>query len=415
VLIYGHYDVQPADQAEAWRSPPFVAEVRGDRLYGRGASDDKGQLLCHVEAIERLLRIRGRLPVNVVCLFEGEEEIGSPNLGGVVTRSRSVLDADVVVASDTRMIGPGRPALTYALRGSLAMEVEISGPAADLHSGVYGGAVHNPLQALCELVSSFHDRQGRVLVPGFYDGRRRLSAAERAELRRAGPTDSEFLRRAGTALPWGAFGKTLYERTTIWPALTINGLSGGYQGAGGMSVIPASAAAKVSARLVADQDPRETAEAIARHVARHTAPGIRAKVTVTYAAEPVVLDRHSAAMSAGAAAYRHSFGVPPVFRRSGGTIPAVAIFRQLLGLDTVLLGFGLPDDRIHAPDESIHLPTFGRGIVAAGRFLDEVCNRDRSRPSDQAGTSPEIFDGSRGRGKAAGRRPRVGTGPTRLR
>lgn len=379
VLIYGHYDVQPADQADTWRSSPFVADVRGDRLYGRGASDDKGQLLCHVEAIERRLRFRGQLPVNVVCLFEGEEEIGSPNLEEVLTASFSFLDADVIVASDTRMIGPACPALIYALRGSLAMELEVSGPAADLHSGVYGGAVHNPLQALCELVTSFHDRHGRVLVPGFYHGRRPLSAAERADLRRSGPTDAEFLRRAGTARPWGAYGRTLYERTTLWPALTINGLSGGYQGPGGKSVIPAAAAAKISARLVADQDPWETADAIARHVARHTAPGVQAKVNVIYAAEPVVLDRQSIAMSAGAAAYRYSFGAAPVFQRSGGTIPAVALFKQLLGLDTVLLGFGLPDDHIHAPNESIHLPTFQRGIVAAGRFLDEVGSRFQRR------------------------------------
>ncbi len=372
VLVYGHYDVQPVDPVRAWRSAPFTAQVRGDRLYGRGASDDKGQLLCHVLALERLLRERGRLPVNVVCLFEGEEEIGSPSLPDVLDRHRAALAADVAVCSDTRMLGPGIPALTYALRGTVVAELTVSGPATDVHSGTYGGAVHNPLQVLCELVASLHGPDGRVRVRGFYDGVASLSGAELARMRRDGPHDADMLRAAGVAWPWGSGGSSVYERTTAWPALTINGLSGGYQGPHGKSVIPARASAKLSARLVADQDPARVAEALARHVARHTPPTARARLTVRSATAAVRIDRSAPAMAAAAAAYRHGFGAAPVLLRSGGTIAAVALFQQALGLDTVLLGFGLPDDHIHAPNESFHLPTFRRGITTAARFLDEV-------------------------------------------
>jgi len=369
VLVYGHYDVQPVDPAVAWRSPPFATVVRGDRIYGRGTSDDKGQLLCHVLAIERLLRERGRLPVNVVCLFEGEEEIGSPNLSDLLDRYRDKLAADVAVCSDTRMLAPCRPALTYSLRGSIGLELAVYGPATDLHSGTYGGAVHNPLQALCELIASLHHDDGRVAVPGFYAGMRPVSEAERARL---GHGDADLLRAAGSVLPWGLDGVSLYERTTAWPALTINGLTGGYQGTGGKSVIPARARAKFSARLVLDQDPALVTKAIAHHIATHTPPTVRSRLDVLSATAAVGLNRSGPGIVAAAAAYRHGFGAAPVFLRSGGTIPAVTLFQQVLGLDTVLLGFGLPDDGTHAPNESFHLPTFRRGIATAARFLDEV-------------------------------------------
>jgi acetylornithine deacetylase/succinyl-diaminopimelate desuccinylase-like protein len=386
VLVYGHYDVQPVDPLGEWRSPPFAAEVRGPELFGRGASDDKGQLLCHVEAIEALLRSRGRLPVNVVCLFEGEEEIGSPNLRAFLQRHQRHLTPDVAVASDTRMLGPDRPALTYALRGSLALELEVRGADADLHSGTFGGAVHNPLQALCELIASLHDPQGRVLVPGFYDYVHLLSRAERAEMRRVGPTDAEVVITGHGFQPWGSRGGSLYERTTAWPALTLNGLTGGYQGPGAKSVIPAVARAKLGVRLVADQDPAEILRALRQFIARRTPPTIQATLRPLSAAPPVVLGRAAPPMAAAAAAYSYGFGALPVPLRSGGTIPAVALFQEVLGVDTVLMGFALPTDGTHAPNEKFHLPTFYRGIRTAAKFLDEVAIRTGIPPDGSPDT-----------------------------
>jgi acetylornithine deacetylase/succinyl-diaminopimelate desuccinylase-like protein len=375
VLVYGHYDVQPVDPLGEWRSPPFAADVRGPELFGRGASDDKGQLLCHVEAIEALLRTRGRLPVNVICLFEGEEEIGSPSLRAFLHRNQRHLTPDVAVASDTRMLGPDRPALTYALRGSLALELEIRGAGADLHSGTFGGAVHNPLQALCELVASLHDPQGRVLVPGFYDHVHLLSRGERAEMRRVGPTDAEVVSAGHGFRPWGSLGGSLYERTTAWPAVTLHGLTGGYQGPGDKSVIPAVARAKLGVRLVTDQDPAEILGALRRFIATRTPPTIQATLRPLSAAPPVLLGRATPPMAAAAAAYSYGFGALPVPLRLGGTIPAIALFQEILGVDTVLMGFALPTDGAHAPNEKFHLPTFYRGIRTAARFLDEVAIR----------------------------------------
>ena len=255
VLIYGHYDVQPADPLREWRSPPFEPVVRGQSLYGRGACDDKGQMFAHVKAIEIHLRTRSLLPVNVKCLFEGEEEIGSPNLIPFLKRHRRALAADVVVMSDSPMADADRPAITYAVRGGLGLELTVRGPRRDLHSGLFGGAVRNPLQALCEIIASLHDRRGRVAIPGFYDQVRLWPPEERATMARNGPSDATVLRDAGAAQGWGEEGYTLHERTTIRPALTINGLVGGYQGPGGKAVIPAVASAKLSFRLVPDQDP----------------------------------------------------------------------------------------------------------------------------------------------------------------
>lgn len=239
VLIYGHYDVQPADPLAEWTSPPFEPAIRGRDLYGRGACDDKGQLFVHVKAMEAWLRTEGALPVNVKCIFEGEEEIGSPHLAQLIARNRNGLQADVALISDTRMLGKGRPALSCSQRGALSVEWEVSGPKQDLHSGNFGGAIHNPLQALCEMLASLHDARGRVSIPGFYARVRRWSPAERANMRRSGPSDRGILRDAGTARGWGERGYTLYERTTSRPALTLNGIAGGYGGPGVKSVIPA--------------------------------------------------------------------------------------------------------------------------------------------------------------------------------
>lgn len=369
VLIYGHYDVQPADPLAEWTSPPFEPAIRGRDLYGRGACDDKGQLFVHVKAMEAWLRTEGALPVNVKCIFEGEEEIGSPHLAQLIARNRNGLQADVALISDTRMLGKGRPALSCSQRGALSVEWEVSGPKQDLHSGNFGGAIHNPLQALCEMLASLHDARGRVSIPGFYARVRRWSPAERANMRRSGPSDRGILRDAGTARGWGERGYTLYERTTSRPALTLNGIAGGYGGPGVKSVIPARALAKLNFRLVAGQDPCEIEGLFRRHVAHITPPTVRSTVRTVSRASPVLIDPHHPAMRAAAIAYRKAFGRAPVLIRSGGTIPAVSLFQKDLGIPSVLMGFALPDSRIHAPNERFHLPNFRRGIDASIWFL----------------------------------------------
>jgi len=378
VLIYGHYDVQPPDPLKEWTTPPFEPTVRGSHLYGRGVCDDKGQLFAHVKALEACLKTSGRLPVNVKCLFEGEEEIGSPNLKPFLLKHAGKLAADAAVMSDTRILGPDQPALTYSLRGGLGMELEVAGAKQDLHSGTFGGAVHNPLHALCEIVAGLHDAEGRIAIPGFYDRVRLPDERERAYMATVGPADASILANAriladaGASRGWGEPGWSIYERTTIRPSLAVTGLTGGYQGEGSKAVIPARASAKLNFRLVPDQDPREIDLLVRRHLARVTPPTVRSKVTTQLGARPAVLDRRHPVMRAAARAYRRGFRASPVFLRSGGSIPVVNLFQERLGIPTALMGFALPDDRIHAPNERFHLPNFERGIATCLAFLEEM-------------------------------------------
>lgn len=372
VLIYGHFDVQPADPLIKWSSPPFDPQVRGNNLYGRGSCDDKGQLFVHLKAIESFLRTTSRLPVNVCCLFEGEEEIGSPNLPAFLERNARDLRADVAVMSDTRMLGPNRPAINYSERGALSVEIEVTGPRHDLHSGNFGGAVHNPLQALCEILAQVHDSAGRVTIPGFYDRVLPVTQRERSYMARTGPSDAEILRDAQVEEAWGEAEHTLYERITLRPALTINGITGGYQGPGGKSVIPSHAIAKLNFRLVPDQDPAEIDQLFRQYIARITAPAVKTIVRSEPGAKPALVNPGHAAIRTAAQAYRKAFGSAPVFLRSGGTIPIVNSFQRVLGLPTVLMGFALPDDRMHAPNEKFHLPNFYRGIATSIWFLQMI-------------------------------------------
>jgi acetylornithine deacetylase/succinyl-diaminopimelate desuccinylase-like protein len=377
VLIYGHYDVQPADPLHEWRSPPFEPVIHGNNLYGRGACDDKGQMFAHVKALEAYLRTERVLPVNVKCLFEGEEEIGSPNLTPYLSRHKSALAADVAVMSDMPMVAADRPAITYAMRGGLSLELEICGPKRDLHSGIFGGAIHNPLQALCEIITRLHDINGRVAIPGFYDHVRRWSEQEREYMACTGPSDARILRDAQVGQGWGEHDYTLYERTTIRPALTVNGIIGGYQGPGGKAVIPARAVAKLSFRLVPDQDPGEINHLFREHIARLTPPAVRSTVRTNFMAKPALVNRRHPGMRAAQVAYRKGFGTTPVFLRSGGTIPVVNTFQAMLGIPTVLMGFALPDDRMHAPNEKFHLPNFYHGIATCIWFLAEIGKKGR--------------------------------------
>jgi acetylornithine deacetylase/succinyl-diaminopimelate desuccinylase-like protein len=369
VLVYGHYDVQPADPLDEWKSPPFSPVIRGQNLFGRGACDDKGQMFAHVKALESWFRAPGGLPVNVRCVFEGEEEIGSRNLKPFLLENRDKLGANVAVMSDMPILGPDRPAITYSMRGSLGLELELQGPRRDLHSGIYGGAVHNPAQALCEIIAALHDSDGRVAIPGFYDRVRQWSPGEREYMARVGPRDMQILRDAGASRAWGERDYTLYERTTIRPALTVNGITGGYQGPGGKGVIPARATAKLSFRLAHDQEPAEIERLFREHIARIVPATIEWHVRRQSLARPSLVDRNHPAMRAAAFAYRRGFGAHPVFIRSGGTIPVVNLLQETLGIPTVLMGFALPDDRMHAPNEKFHLPNFHRGIATSIWFL----------------------------------------------
>lgn len=377
VLIYGHYDVQPADPLGEWRLPPFEPVIRGDNLYGRGASDDKGQLFTHVKALEALLQSGQDLPVNVKCLFEGEEEIGSPNLPAFMIANQQILAADCAVISDTQIPAADQPAITYALRGSINFELEIIGQKRELHSGVFGGVIHNPLQALCEIIAQLHDNAGHINIPGFYDRLRRWDADERAYMKRAGPSDDKILRDAGAVRGWGEQGYSLYERVTIRPAITVSGIVGGYQGVGVKAAIPTRALAKLNFRLAPDQDPQEIDHLFRKHIERITPPGVQARIRTFTLSRPSRIDREHPALIAAARAYRHGFGVTPVFLRNGGTIPVVNLIQEILNIPVVLMGFGLPDDRIHGPNEKFHLPNFFKGIETSIRFLAEVSKWQR--------------------------------------
>ena len=365
VLLYGHYDVQPPEPLSEWRAPPFEPRVDNGYLYGRGACDDKGQMFAHVKAMECYLRVEGRLPVNVRCLFEGEEEIGSGSLPAFVQRHRAALAADAAVVSDTQMLGLNRPAITYSLRGALGIEVDVEGPRSDLHSGNFGGAVHNPLEALSAVAASLHEPSGRVAVRGFYDRVRACSRRERAAMAREGPSDAQLLGNAKAPAGWGEPGYSAYERTTIRPCLVVNGFVGGYQGPGGKAVVPSRVSAKINIRLVPDQRPTEIARLIRDHVARVLPRTVRARVRTKMAARPVVIPRDHPIMRVAAMAYRRGFGVNPTLIRSGGTIPIVSTLQETLGISTALMGFALPDDALHAPNERFLLSNFHSGVATS--------------------------------------------------
>ncbi len=394
VIIYGHYDVQPVDPLDEWQSPPFSPVVRENNLYGRGASDDKGQMFAHLKALESYLRTAGRLPVNVKCLFEGEEEIGSSNFAPFLVQQRSALEADVAMVSDNMMRSPTRPAITYAMRGALSLELAVSGPEADLHDGLFGGMVNNPLKGLCEIVARLHTSTGKIAIPGFYDRVAEVSAEERRFMASNGPSDSQLLKCARTGKFWGERDFTLYERTTVRPSLTISGISGGHQGAGPKSIIPARASAKLNFRLVPHQDPSEIERLVRSHLARLTPFTLQSTTRIYLAAEPVLINRHHPLISAAAAACRKGFGAMPVFVRSGGTIPAVAAFQQTLGVPIALIGFGLPDDHIHAPNERFYLPNFHKGIATSILFMREVAAAGRIANTEFVRSKMNVSEGA---------------------
>ncbi len=368
VLIYGHYDVQPAEPLEKWDTAPFEPVERDENLYARGATDMKGQVAATINAIEAILRT-GTLPVNVKFIIEGEEEIGSPNLPDFIQEHKALLACDFALNPDTGMIAPDLPTITYALRGLAYFELRLWGPSQDLHSGVFGGAVHNPAQVLADLIAGMHDEKGRITLPGFYDSVRELAQDERAELARLPKNENWYRENTGVPALWGEEGYTPDERASARPTLEINGLNSGFTGEGAKTVLPAYAMAKISCRLVPDQAPDQVHQQLLKYLQEYAPPTVKWEVINMAGAPASISDRNSRWAQAYLKAAEASWGVEPVFKREGGSVPVVTAFQEILGVESVNIGFGLPTDNMHGPNEKLHLPTWYKGIDALIHFI----------------------------------------------
>jgi len=373
LLLYGHYDVQPADPIELWKSPPFEPEIRGDDIFARGAVDDKGQVMILVCAIRTLMERDGRLPVNVKVLIEGEEESGGGHIESYVQSHADELKADAAVICDTEMFAPGLPTLCIGLRGIVYGEIVVNGADRDLHSGVYGGAAPNAIQGAAEIVAALKGRDGRINIPGFYDRVAPPTSAEREAWARL-PFDEERYRmdEVGASALTGEAGLSVIERTWVRPTLEVHGIRGGFIGEGAKTVIPATAVVKISARLVPDQRPDEAAEQIARAVAAACPAGISASFRMIHGAGPSMVNPEHPLILAAARVMTEVFSRETVYIRSGGSIPIVGLFQRALGLPSVMMGFGLPDDNLHAPNEKFHLPNLFAGIDSVVRYITVV-------------------------------------------
>ncbi len=372
-LIYGHYDVQPVDPVELWDSPPFEPEIRDGRIWARGATDNKGQMLAHVLGVEQSLEEDGELPVNLIFLFEGEEEIGSPNLMPFLQQHKDELKCDVIAVSDTGMVAQGVPTMGYGLRGIACCEVTVKGPSGDLHSGVYGGAVANPATAVARLVASLHDAEGNIAIEGFYDEVRPLEQWERdmwADV--PGMTEQDMLAITGSPALFGEPGYSSAERLWARPTAEVNGIAGGYQGEGSKTVLPAEAMAKFSFRLVPDQDPKDIMEKVQAHLEKHTPEGVTVEVEVGHDGKPFYADPNSENGKAGQAALKAAFGKEPVLIREGGSIPIIQDMKEIFGVEALMLGLALPDCQIHAPNENYYVENFEAGIRLNRALLREL-------------------------------------------
>jgi acetylornithine deacetylase/succinyl-diaminopimelate desuccinylase-like protein len=361
VLIYGHYDVQPAEPLDLWESPPFEPEVRDGKIYARGADDDKGQMFMHFKAFEYLIHT-GQLPCNVKFMIEGEEEIGSPSLEKFCRDNKEKLSADIILVSDTSMLGPQSPSITTGLRGLAYVEVEVTGPSRDLHSGLYGGAVDNPLNVLCEMIASLRDENNKITIPGFYDDVENLSNAERQEMARA-PFDLEkYKKEINIKEVSGEAGYSTMERTGIRPSLDVNGIWGGYTEKGAKTILPSKASAKISMRLVPHQDSKKIAELFKKHFEAIAPKSVSVKVEFLHGGEGYVSPTDTIAYQAASKAYEQTYGTKPIPVRSGGSIPIISLFEKVLETKTILMGFGLESDAIHSPNENYPLEQFFKGI-----------------------------------------------------
>lgn len=373
VLVYGHYDVQPVDPLELWESPPFEPEIREGKIWGRGGADNKGQHFVHMLGAEKTIREEGDLPVNVIFLIEGEEEIGSPNLVPFLREHRDELACDIIAVSDTGMVAPGVPTLGYGLRGVTCLEVVVQGPKGDLHSGVYGGCVANPAAAAARMVTSLHHDDGLIAVKGFYDEVIPLEDWEReAWASVPGATDEDFLKTIGSPAPHGEPGYSMAERIWARPTVEVNGIGGGYQGEGSKTVIPAKAMFKLSCRLVPGQDPATIQQRVEDHLRKHTPPGVTVEITKGHSGKAYHTDPHSPFGKAAQVALEKSFGRPPVLIREGGSIPIIQDMKEILGADSLMLGLSHPDCQIHAPNENFPVENFEKGIEMSRILLQEL-------------------------------------------
>lgn len=372
ILFYGHYDVQPVDPVELWETPPFEATIRDGEIYARGASDDKGQIFMHFKAIEAHMKAQGRLPVNIKLMIEGEEEVGSAHLDEFVRQQKDQLAADVVVVSDTAMFDRGVPSLCYGLRGLAYLQIDLRGTSTDLHSGTYGGGVANPAFVLAQILAQMKDRGGRVRIPGFYDDVRPLSDAEREEYKKLPFNEKQYRKSIGAPRLAGEKGYTTLERVSGRPTFEVNGLLSGFTGEGAKTVLPAVAMAKVSMRLVPDQDPGKIADLFETYVKKLAPKTVEIQVTKMHGGKPWMASLDNPYVQAAGRAIEKGFGQAPVFTREGGSIPVVATFQEVLGLPSVLFGVGLPDDRIHAPNEKLDLANFHNGVIASAFLYDEI-------------------------------------------
>ena len=371
ILFYGHYDVQPADPLDEWRSPPFEPSIRNDNIYARGSADDKGQTYILVKAVEGLMKQHGGLPINVKFLIEGEEEVGGEHIEGYVAGKPARLKSDAAVICDTEMFAPELPTICVGLRGIAYGELMVQGADHDLHSGVYGGVAPNPIQAIAEILSTLKDREGHIRIPGFYDRVQQPSQKERAAWARL-PFDVEEYKdkEVGVKDLVGEPEISLFERLWARPTLEVHGIRGGFTGEGAKTVIPARALAKISMRLVADQRPEEAVAQLQKAIAAACPKGVSAEFKLIHSARPSLVNPDNKFIHAAAEAMKQVFGKETVYIRSGGSIPIVAAFDEFLGIPSVMMGFGLPDDNLHAPNEKMHLPNFFRGIEAVARYLE---------------------------------------------
>jgi len=373
ILIYGHYDVQPPEPLELWETPPFEPTQRGENLYGRGASDMKGQVIASLKSVEAYTQT-GELPINIKFIIEGEEEIGSPSLGDFIAEHKELLACDFALNPDAGMLGAEYPTITYGLRGLAYFEINIQGPQHDLHSGEFGGAVKNPAQALCELIAKMHDIDGRITLPDFYNSVIPVSEKERAELARIPQNDEFFLDVTGAPALFGEKGYSSLERVSIRPTLEVNGMISGFTGKGSKTVLPAKAMAKISMRLVPNQDPEEVHQQLITFFEQNAPPTITWEITQLAGGRASITDRNIPGVKALDKALKIVWGKPAYYQRMGGSIPVVAQMKDILNIESVMSGFGLPDDNIHAPNEKLHLPTWYKGIEAFIYYFDLLAN-----------------------------------------
>ncbi|MEO2036424.1 MAG: dipeptidase [Planctomycetaceae bacterium] len=378
VLIYGHYDVQPPDPLDSWTSPPFEPEIRDEKIYARGATDDKGQLFTHIKSIEAYVKTVGALPVNIKFLVEGEEEVGGNNLDHFLDTNRERLRCDVAVISDTSQYGDGIPAITCRLRGIVAAEVHLQGPSKDLHSGVFGGSVANPANAMAGLCGSLVDHAGRVQIPRFYDDILPVSDVERQQFAQLPFSKDAFLAETGSRDVFGEEGWSTLERRWVRPTCDINGLVSGYTGEGPKTIVPAWAKAKITCRLVPGQHPEAIMDSLEQFLREQCPPGLTFDFSRFHGCSAFVLDPSSKWMSAASKALESAFGNPPVFIREGGSIPVVLSFKQILDVDTLLLGWGRNSDNLHSPDEHLHLADFHHGTLASAALWDALADVQKS-------------------------------------